>query len=72
MAGHRDKAFDCVAMKRRIQERIDAETRGMDPDELVACFRRRVATSEFAAVFSEDAPPVAGSARGAVDNSCTI
>jgi len=43
------KAFDCVEMKRRIQERIDAETRGMDADELLAWFHRRVASSRFAA-----------------------
>ena len=49
------KAFDCVEMKRRIQERIYAETRGMDADELLAWFHRRVASSRFAALFSEQA-----------------
>ena len=45
------KGFDCVEMKRRIQERIYAETRGMGQDELLAYFRRRVAASRFARFF---------------------
>jgi len=45
------KGFDCVEMKRRIQERIYAETRGMSQDELLAYFRRRVAASRFARFF---------------------
>jgi hypothetical protein len=45
------KSFDCVEMKRRIQERIYAETRGMSQDELLAYFRRRVAASRFARFF---------------------
>jgi len=61
MAGHRAKAFDCVELKRRIQERIDADTRGMDSDELLAWFHRRVATSRFAALF----PDHAAAGRGA-------
>ena len=41
MSGHRAKAFDCVGMHRRIQERLDAGTRGMDDDDLRAWLRRR-------------------------------
>ena len=51
------KAFDCVEMKRRIQEDIYAETRGMAPDELLAYFHKRVASSRFAALFREQPPP---------------
>lgn len=46
-----EKSFDCVEMKRRIQERIYAETRGMDQEELLGYFRRRVAASRFAPFF---------------------
>jgi len=45
------RGFDCVEMKRRIQARICAETRGMSQDELLAYFRRRVAASRFAPFF---------------------
>ena len=55
MAGHQAKASDCVAMKRRIQQRIGAATRGMDPAELLGWSRRRVGTSRFAALFPEHA-----------------
>ena len=51
------KAFDCVEMKRRIQEEIYAQTRGMAPDELLAWHHRRVASSRFAALFREQPPP---------------
>ena len=54
---HTEKAFDCVEMKRRIQEEIYAETRGMEPDELLAYFHKRVATSRFASLFREQPPP---------------
>ena len=53
------KAFDCVEMKRRIQEEIYAETRDMDADELLAWFHARVASSRFATLFAEQP----GSAR---------
>jgi len=57
---HAEKAFDCVEMKRRIQEHIHAEPRGMDADELLAWFHRRVASSRFAALFSEQPSGPAG------------
>ena len=47
------KGFDCVEMKRRIQERIYAETRGMNRDEFLDWFHRRVASSRFAGLFGE-------------------
>ena len=55
------KSFDCVEMKRRIQEEIYAETRDMDADELLAWFHERVASSQFATLFAEQP----GSAREA-------
>jgi hypothetical protein len=42
------KAFDCVEMKRKIQERIYEETKHMDQREFAAYLRRRIAKSRFA------------------------
>jgi hypothetical protein len=57
------KELDCVAMKRRIQEEIDAETRGMDAEELLGRFHRRVAASRFAALFAEGPDPAGEGAK---------
>ena len=58
------KGFDRVEMKRRIQERIYAQTRGMNPDQLLDWFHRRVASSRYAVLFREQPPrPPALSAR---------
>lgn len=40
--------FDCVDMKRHIQEEIYEETRGMKPDEFLAYIHRQVQESRFA------------------------
>lgn len=45
------KLFDCVEMKRRAQERIYAETKGMKPGELAAYFQRRVLEGPFAELW---------------------
>jgi hypothetical protein len=42
------KTFDCVEMKRGIQERIYEETQGMDARALVTYFRERVEQGPFA------------------------
>ena len=42
------KAFDCLNMKRRIQERIYEETKDMTAEELAAYFHNRIAKSRFA------------------------
>ncbi len=47
-----EKALDCVEMKRRIQERIHEETRGMDAKQLAAYFRQRVEQGAFADLWS--------------------
>ena len=47
------KSFDCVEMKRRIQEEIYAQTRDMDADELLAWFHERVASGRFATLSAE-------------------
>jgi hypothetical protein len=46
------KKFDCVEMKRHIQERIYEETRGMKPDEFLAYMHQQVVESRFAAFFA--------------------
>ncbi|HPD13702.1 MAG TPA: hypothetical protein PLE19_02045 [Planctomycetota bacterium] len=51
------KGFDCVEMKRRIQEGIYAETQDMDQAELLAYFRRRVGASRFAPFFGLSPKP---------------
>jgi hypothetical protein len=49
----RKKGFDCVEMKRRIQEKIYAETKDMSRDEFVAYMRRRVNEGPFARLFKK-------------------
>ncbi len=47
--------FDCVEMKRRIQERIYEETKGMSTEEIAAYFHRRVEQGPFADVWMKGA-----------------
>ena len=42
------KEFDCVDMKRRIQEKIREETKGMDGREFVQHMHKRIEASRFA------------------------
>ena len=44
----KNKSFDCVEMKRRIQEQIYEETRQMNHKELIDYFHKRISTSRFA------------------------
>lgn len=46
------KIFDCVEMKRRIQEKIYEETRDMNHDELVQYYHDRIAQSQFASFLN--------------------
>jgi hypothetical protein len=62
------KKFDCVEMKRHIQERIYEETRGMKPDEFLAYMHQQVVESRFATFFAgpgsmTSTPPVATPAQ---------
>ena len=41
------KTFDCVEMKRRIQEKIYEETRNMSREEYLAFVRKRVDEGPF-------------------------
>ena len=47
------KDLDCVEMKRRIQEKIYAETKDMSPEEIVAYMSRHVENGPFAHVFTQ-------------------
>ncbi len=51
----KDKQFDCVEMKRRIQEQIYEETKGMDHEEFTAYMRKRIADGPFAEFLNRPA-----------------
>lgn len=50
-----EEPFDCVEMKRSIQEKIYEETQGMDPKQVADYFRQRVKHGPFADLWN--APP---------------
>jgi len=52
------KTFDCVEMKRRIQERIYEETKDMNHREFAAHIRKRIRASRFSSFLDR---PVSGS-----------
>ena len=56
MNRHRTRSFDCVEMKRRIQERMYEQTKSMTPDQLLAYIRERAASSRFAAATVVEKP----------------
>jgi len=49
----RKKEFDCVEMKRRIQEKIYAETKDMSREEFIAYMRRRAEEGPFGHLFTQ-------------------
>ena len=49
------KTFDCVEMKRRIQEKIYKETRNMSREEYLAFVRRQVDEGPFGKLLEEHA-----------------
>jgi hypothetical protein len=49
------KRFDCVEMKRRIQEQIYEETKGMSTEEIVAYFHQRVEKGPFGDLWMKGA-----------------
>jgi hypothetical protein len=51
-----DFVIDAIEMKRHIQEKIYEETKGMNAEELIAYFNKRVANSEFADFLSQPNP----------------
>lgn len=55
-----NKTFDCVEMKRRIQQRIYEETKAMNHQEFSAHMRKRIAASRFKSFLER---PISGSPR---------
>ena len=49
----KNKEFDCVEMKRRIQEKIYEETKEMTNEELIEYFHKRIANSQFASFLQQ-------------------
>jgi len=49
------KTFDCIEMKRRIQEKIYEDTKGMTRAEVREYTRQRIANSEFASFLDRPA-----------------
>ncbi len=49
-----EKTFDCIEMKRKSQERIYNETKGMTPEERLDYFKQRVENGPFAKLFKRE------------------
>jgi chemotaxis regulatin CheY-phosphate phosphatase CheZ len=49
----KNKVFDCVEMKRSIQEKIYEETKSMDHEQFQAYFHRRITNSRFAPFLNQ-------------------
>ncbi len=49
----KNKEFDCVEMKRRVQEKIYEETKDMTNEELIEYFHKRIANSRFASFLQQ-------------------
>lgn len=45
------KTFDCIEMKRKIQEKIHEETKDLTRAELIGYFRRHAETGPFAELW---------------------
>jgi hypothetical protein len=52
----KDQYLDCVAMKRRIQQEIAAETRGMTPRQRLAYYKKLADESPFATMVRRRNP----------------
>jgi hypothetical protein len=58
----KNKSFDCVEMKRKIQEQIYEETKGMSRMEFREYIHNRIANSRFASFLDR---PVSGTPSAA-------
>lgn len=47
------KTFDCVEMKRQIQEKIHEETKDLSREELIDYFHRHAETGPFAELWKK-------------------
>jgi len=63
------KTFDCVEMKRRAQEKIYEETKGMSAEELVAYFHQGVAQGPFGELWKKGTPGSRSQAVGGKENA---
>ena len=63
------KTFDCIEMKRRIQEKIYEDTKGMTRAEVREYTRQRIANSEFASFLDRPASGTPSAARQSEDQS---
>jgi hypothetical protein len=52
----KNKKFDTIEMKRRIQEEIYEETKDLSPEEFIAYVRQQIANSRFADFLAESGP----------------
>ena len=52
------KTFDCVEMKRKIQEKIHEETKDLSRSELIDYFHRHAQTGPFADLWKKPAKKV--------------
>ena len=59
----KSKSFDCIEMKRRIQERIHEDTKEMDYAQFAEYVRKRIANSEFASFLDRPASGTPSAAR---------
>ena len=57
------KAFDCIEMKRRIQETIYEDTKGMTRAEVREYTRQRITNSRFASFLDRPASGTPSAAR---------
>ncbi|OHB78470.1 MAG: hypothetical protein A2Z25_21230 [Planctomycetes bacterium RBG_16_55_9] len=47
------KTFDCIEMKRKIQEKIYEDTKNFSREELIAYFRHHAQTGPFAQLWKK-------------------
>ena len=59
----KSKTFDCIEMKRRIQEKIYEDTKGMTRVEAREYMRQRIANSRFADFLDRPASGPLSAAR---------
>jgi hypothetical protein len=52
------KTFDCVEMKRKIQEKIYEETKNLSREELIDYFHRHARTGPFAKLWKKSGKKV--------------
>ena len=60
---HKNKSFDCIEMKRKIQEQIYEDTKDMDYAQLAEYYRKRIANSRFADFLDRPASGTPSAAR---------